>query len=237
MLHDEDDANARPTIEEGYITSMGASNLKYDHARTGAVDMIIAAGINPHRMGLALLRLRSEWDGSAKPIARTPEQVRSIAGTYAREPNGLVRVQKPGEKPGVMEEVTPMVVAQREADCWHDVEMRRLLGRMKSLPIVRSALVHWAGAAGIEGPEHVVAAALLWWLAPSCLTCQGIGKRVVEGTGRTSGKPCKDCRGTREARIPHGFLGRKVLGYMSECMTAAKGGFKATKWGHKSLQA
>ena len=55
-----------PTIEERYISATQANNLKVEADRTGKVDTIIAAGWSMSRVGAALLRLSSEWDGSAK---------------------------------------------------------------------------------------------------------------------------------------------------------------------------
>jgi len=234
MLIDEDQ-NPPPTIEESYSTAIGSSNLKHDPDRPGAVQMIIAAGINPHSLGKALMRLRTEWDASAKPIAPTLDQLRALAGTYKREKSGmvLVPIAVPAGKPPEFEKITPLAMAQREAEAWHEMELGRLLQRLKSLPMVRDSLVKWAGAEGIEGPQHVVAAVLIWWLDSRCRTCKGVQKRVVEGTGRTSSKDCSKCRGTGEMKVPHGFLGRKVLGYMNACRGSATKHLKETKWRHR----
>ena len=229
-----DEQNPPPTIEEGYATAIGSSNLKHDPDRPGAVQMIIAAGINPHTLGKALMRLRTEWDASAKPAPPEVEHVKALASTYKKEKSGLVLVPKavPAGAKAEMEEVTPMVAAQREADAWHELELGRLLQRLKTLPFVRDELVRWAADQGIEGASHVVAAALLWWLGHRCPACKGVQKKVVQGTGRTSAKDCTKCKGTGETRIPHGFLGRKVIGYMSHSLSNARGHLKATKWRH-----
>lgn len=240
MLNDEDQ-NAPPTIDESYTTAIGSSNLKHDPDRPGAVNIIIAAGINPHRLGLALLRLRTEWDASAKPQAPTVDQLRALASTYRKEKSGLVLVQslklpEPGQ-PRAMEEVTPMVAAQREADAWFENEQRALLQRLKTLPMVRDALIHWAVAEGIEGAPHVVAAVVLWWLNNKCPACKGVMKKVVEGTGRTSGKACSKCKGRGETLVPHGFLGRKVASYMGHCRGNAAKDLQSTRWRHRIAKA
>lgn len=59
-------SNDAQTIEERYITANKASNLRVEADKGGAVDVIIAAGMSPSRLGSALLRLHSEWDGAAK---------------------------------------------------------------------------------------------------------------------------------------------------------------------------
>jgi hypothetical protein len=56
----------RPTVDEKYVSASHASNLRVEAERTGSADIIIAAGWSPTRIGMALLRLASEWDGAAK---------------------------------------------------------------------------------------------------------------------------------------------------------------------------
>jgi hypothetical protein len=65
----------RATVEERYSRANNSSNLTVDEIRTGDADVLIAAGWARHRIGSALLRLHSEWDGAEKPRlhARTPE--------------------------------------------------------------------------------------------------------------------------------------------------------------------
>jgi hypothetical protein len=58
-------SNDALTIEERYVTANRASNLRCEADKTGAIDVIIASGMSPSRLGSALLRLRTEWDGSA----------------------------------------------------------------------------------------------------------------------------------------------------------------------------
>jgi hypothetical protein len=236
-----DDFDTKPTIDESYTTAIGASNLRHDPQRPGAVNIIIAAGINPHRLGLALLRLRTEWDCSAKPSRPTLEQLRAMASTYPRELGGMVLI--PSDKkpePGKEQEmrlVTPMAAAQREANSWYAGELSGLFQRLKSLPMVRDALIHWATEQGIEGAPHVVAAVLLWWLDSRCPVCHGVRLRVVEGTGRTSSKACNECKGEGEAKVPHGFLGRKVVSYMGHCRGSATSHLKDTRQRYRSMKA
>jgi hypothetical protein len=230
MFHDEQ--NLRATQEECYSVAVGSSNLRHDPVRPGAVQMLIAAGISPHSLGTALMRLRTEWDSTAKPMPATVEQLRAIAATFQREGNGLVIVEKVGDSEA-LEEVTPMVAATRQADGWYAGELARLLGRLKSLPIVRGELLRWTAAEGIEGGPHVVAAVLLWWLNGACPVCKGVRKKVVEGTGRTSSKNCSKCRGLGESQVPHGFLGRKVLGYIRHCQSNAAKHLRDIRWRHQ----
>lgn len=229
-----DEQNPPPTLEESYSTAIGSSNLKHDPDRPGAVQMIIAAGINPHTLGKALMRLRTEWDASAKPAAPTEEQIKAFAQSLlvTRRPLYVISPERMEDHMNRMSRAWCLAEARRQAAEWHGVELGRLLQRLKSLPMVRGELVNWASSEGIEGAPHVVAAALLWWLGHRCPACKGVQKRVVEGTGRTSSKDCSKCKGTGETRIPHGFLGRKVIGYMSHSLSNARGHLKATRWRH-----
>lgn len=94
MFDNTDDPHPPPTVEESYATSVDSSNLRVTvHHRTG-VDMVIAAGCSPHRMGLALMRLMTEWDASAKPAPMTAKQIEGLAASLAVEP-ATMRVKVP----------------------------------------------------------------------------------------------------------------------------------------------
>jgi hypothetical protein len=236
MLND-DETNPPPTLEESYSTAISSSNLKFDLDRPGAVQLIIHAGISPHTLGSALMRLRTEWDSVSKPVPATVAQLRALAATFPREGSGLVKVEaRPpigaDGKPAPPQFVTPMVAAQRQADDWHALELLNLMQRLKTLDSVRDSLNKWAYAEGIENAPHVVAAVLMWWLNSTCTECKGAKNKVVPGTGRTSAKLCTKCKGTGELKVPHGFLGRKVLGYMNSCRHAASAHLRSMKWRH-----
>jgi hypothetical protein len=55
------------TTEERYTSATHASNLRCESDKPGQIDPIIAAGMSPSRLGAALLRLHSEYDGASKP--------------------------------------------------------------------------------------------------------------------------------------------------------------------------
>jgi hypothetical protein len=107
-----------------------------------------------------------------------------------------------------------------------------LLQSLKTLPRVRADLTAWLRAEGVEEPLHVVAPVLVWWLAPKCPVCRGIGKRVVKGTNRHDGRPCAACKGTGECKVPHSGRGRKLLTHIRMCMGSARDGLK-TKFKHQ----
>ena len=57
----------RPDINEQYTSATHASNLRVEADRKSSADILIAAGWAHARLGSALLRLHSEWDGAAHP--------------------------------------------------------------------------------------------------------------------------------------------------------------------------
>lgn len=203
-----------PDIAERYAISVGASNLRVQAERSSPADMVIAAGMNEHRLGMSLRRLATEWDAVGKPPRPSRANQQAMAAKYPRiENSGMVLHDG--------QEVTPTVAAQRDADAWHAHELGLLFQRLKTLPEVRAALVHWAADKGMEGPEHIVGAVLQWWLAPTCHVCHGVKKKVIEGTGRTSSKDCGWCKGSGEEKVPHGSTGLRILWHMKNSMNAA----------------
>lgn len=232
MLIDEE--NPPPTIEEAYATTIGSSNLRHEFDRPGAVQLIIAAGINPHTLGKALMRLRTEWDTSAKPKPATEEQIKGLARSLqvTRRPLYVISPERMQDHVNHMSRAWCLDEAHRQAAVWHADELTRLLQRLKSMPMVRGALIPWAEIQGIDGAQHVVAAALLWWLHSICPACKGVQKKVVQGTGRTSSKNCTACKGEGNTKVPHGFLGRKVVGFINNAVHDAWDHLRHTKWRH-----
>ena len=228
MAADITDENPPPCVGEQYSTAVGASNLRVQADRRSSGDMIIAAGMNTHRLGMALRRLATEWDVVGKPPPICERNLEAMAAKYPRlKGTGLVLVISIDRKgQTICEELIPLVAAKREADKWHAHELGLLFQRLKTLPEVRAALVYWAAYWGMQGPEHVVGSVLQWCLAPVCQVCQGVKKRVVAGTGRTGSKNCRECRGMGERKVPHGTDGRRVLGYINECQRASVKGLR-----------
>lgn len=203
----------KPDLAERYTSAVGTSNLRVQAERSSPADMVIAAGMNPHRLGMALRRLVTEWDAQPKPRKISREVLEALAAAYPRLETGMV------DWKGQL--ITPAQAAHREAQEWHAHELGLLFQRLKTLPEVRAALIHWAADKGMEGPEHIVGAVLQWWLTPACPVCHGVKKRIIEGTGRTSSKDCGECKGSGERKLPHGLEGRRVLAHMQNSMNSA----------------
>jgi hypothetical protein len=228
MVTSDIDEEKPPSVEEMYSTAVGSSNLRVEGDRRNVADMVIAAGMNPHRLGLALRRLATEWDAVGKPPPPDERNIEAMAAKYPRIPGtGLVlvsRIEDNGDFSS--EQLLPLVAAKREADQWYAHELGLLFQRLKTLPAVRSALMFEAQSWSLEGAEHVVAAVLQWWLQPRCPACKGVKKKVVLGTGRTSSKDCRTCKGSGEAKVPHGSVGRKLQRYIQGCERASASGLR-----------
>lgn len=85
------ESTERPGVEESYQTASNTSNLTVEADRRGAGDMLIAAGWSPTRLGMALLRLHSEWDASErkrqeKPQPWTESELRMMANNLKSRP-------------------------------------------------------------------------------------------------------------------------------------------------------
>lgn len=222
------DTNSRPTLDEQYEGAASSSNLRVwnDEAIRTPADLIVAAGMNKHRMGLALLRLHSEWSSSAKPLPPTKDAIATLARTYRVETDGPHRGKVKLTPPrGETVYVRPQVLASSTADAWYRHELGLLMMQLKSLPSVRTAIAARSRSEEWGADEHVIAAVLLWWMNPKCTTCGGRKGDVVKLRGKEVGKVCTACKGTgleRQGDPPHGPRGKKVAGYISGCLNAAR---------------
>lgn len=236
----------RMTIEESYSYSTAASNLRVEADRRGAADVIIAAGMNPHELGMALDRLRAEWDRTAKPPPPPADKIEALAATLATEPKrihtgrvddkgapvlevnptgGLVReILRLDDGEEVVLYRTPLAVAREVAQTWQEQDNKLALQRLKTLPAVRAMLLRWCKDQGFEDGPHLTAAVLLWWLAPKCQTCGGTALKPREQGNRRLEKPCTDCRANPipgERKVPHGWRGRRMVTLLNECQRNA----------------
>ena len=72
--------NDTVTTAEKYSSAISASNLKVEADKGGAADVLIAVGWSPSRLGAALMRLHTEYDGAG--LSRNPSRtdVHLLAG-------------------------------------------------------------------------------------------------------------------------------------------------------------
>lgn len=214
-----DTNEARPDISERYETATHASRILLEEHRTGAADVLVAAGWSPTRIGMALLRLHSEWTAAAKPKRLSAASVAQLAIMVRRDDNAA---QDSATARGVRYEppkTSAQQRAQAEADKWFANELRLLAIGLKSRATVREQLAPWAAGRGIA--SEVVAEALLHWLSPTCPHCDGHGLRKVPNSPALSARQCSKCQGTGNKPAPQGS--GKVLAHIDYCLGVARG--------------
>jgi hypothetical protein len=206
------DTTDKPGVDEQYQVAGNASNLTVEADRRGAGDVLIAAGWSESRVGMALLRLHSEWDRAAKPRRPDRDSIAKLAAIIRAED------AKAKERP----KEPPEVRAQRAADSWYANELRLLANSLKSRSAVWAQLLPWATLKGID--PDVVAAALLYWLDPICGSCRGLQFLKAANSPALSAKLCPKCRGSGRAQVPAGSA--KVLWHLDYCVGVARGSLR-----------
>lgn len=206
----------RRTIEESYASATASSDLRCD-TREGAprsdTDLLIAAGWSPSRIGAALLRLHTEWDGA--------EHLRPATGADFAQ---AARARKPvaqGQSPAAAR-----AQAEKLAAGHNHQQAKLLMAHLKTMPVVREQLTLQLLKWKVEDAEQVAGALLRWWLAPNCHACHGRKFEVIPDTGRLSSKHCKPCGATGKLRIPHGEAGRRLANFMDDCVHRARQSIK-----------
>lgn len=209
-----------PTTEERYESATSTSDLTVGGGmvpkdrRAGQGDVVAAAGLaggrlrpdgqggyvllppNDSSMGMALLRLHSEWSSAAKPRRIGPEVVAKLAEQMRRQ--------------------DAMDRAQEESQRWYTNEVRLLATRLKSRHDALAQLAQWAAGKGIG--HDTAAEALLHWLDPSCPHCNGLGVRHFE---HQAARTCHKCHGAGERERPTGSW--LVLQKIEYALSVARG--------------
>jgi hypothetical protein len=207
----------RPTIDERYTSASNTDDLTMDVQvqATQPADVLIAAGWSRSRLGAALQRLHSEWDGAEKPRKPTQLQIDALAAVWPRAkiPSSefpLVLSEREMSRRRVAEEKGIPAKAARQAHDWWVHELGLLFQKLKTLPEVRERLERWARQQGIEDEKAKVAQVLSFWLDHTCRTCGGARWEVIPGTNRQSNRLCQACKGSGEMQLPHGLDGRRI---------------------------
>lgn len=215
------DTNERPDISERYETATHASRILLEEHRTGAADVLVAAGWSPTRIGMALLRLHGEWTAAAKPKRPAAGAVEAIeSGIKAEDERAAGRWGPPNPK--APKPAPAKARAQAEADRWFANELRLLAIGLKSRATVWDQIAPWAAGKGIA--TETVAESLLHWLAPTCQHCDGHGLRKVPNAPALSARQCSKCQGTGNRPPPAGS--GKVLQHLDYCVGLARGSLK-----------
>lgn len=207
MFDGNDDTNPPRTTQETYACAVSSGSTKTVPHRTSPGDMVAAAGMSQFRMGTALMRLLSEWQGGATPKQGAAPKAKDL--------------RKRGHEADFAEAEARRLAAALPK--WHLHEQKMRFQRLKTLPAVRAALRFWVlerwGDMAAAGADQVVADTLRHFLAPVCPVCEGRKRKVIQS--RAIGAECKPCRGTGEADLQHGGRGRALLGYMKQCLGQA----------------
>lgn len=214
----------KPGIDEIYITANNSSNLRLNldpDSPRSAADVMVAAGWSQSRVGMALLRLHSEWTACAKPRRQGRAAIEAIAATI-REDDARAKAEARRRGAPCKTMPSPTLRAQALADRWYVSELRLLAVGLKSRHDV------WAQME-IHGkitntPADVVAAALLHWLSPTCPLCDGHGLRKVPDQPALSARQCHKCHGS--GHLPHPSGSARVLSYIDECCQKARQSMK-----------
>lgn len=228
-----DGNNERRSVQESYAGSVssGGGRVGDDHTVPTRGDLVAAAGMNPHNTGMALLRLVSEWNSGATPPQAEASSIKELAQRLAVQ-RVQAQIKADGEPTKLSERralITAATVTKADIELAHaeqrrqharftdwSVEENKLrFQRMKTLPTIRAALLHWVREREWENPEQIVADTLRHFLAPVCSACEGRKRKVIQS--RAIGPECRKCRGTGEADLQHGGRGRALLGYIKQC--------------------
>lgn len=199
------------TVDERYTSAIHASNLRCetrDGAPINAADVLIAVGWSPSRLGAALMRLHSEYDGVAKPRPVCHE--------------GLVRMAL--KHKGTQKERETL--AQIEAANWLQNEKALFLGKLKALPAVIEQITIQSVKWEISNPIGFARVSVGHWLNQLCDKCHGVKFELIPNTPSTSAKTCNACNGIGLSVTPYGGDGRRMANYMDYCVEMGRRSIK-----------
>ena len=138
------------TTEEQYTSATQSSNLRCEPDRRTDVDVLLASGMTPGILGAALMRLRSEHDGAAKPAVMAATDALLLMGKLKSLPRVLQALEDWAALRGLD---APKRLAQAVVAHWLDARCQPCHGRGHEL---------------IPGAPS---------LGRACKVCKGTGKR------------------------------------------------------------
>ena len=210
-LHTEWDASEKPRMVgfEQFMPGLKTGTNKERKMRAHA----LAHQHNLHEMGLLLQKLK------ALPDVRREVTAQAM-------------------KWGMGQSDDPITRSERSEGRGHDAEMLKRLrdavakagpdsleDRNAELVLATQEVDERRRAEETEDRERCrqkAIAVIRWWLSQSCPVCQGTKFQVVEGTHRHNGKACGKCHGTGCSEIPYGQEGRRMAGWMDQCVERAR---------------
>lgn len=99
---------------------------------------------------------------------------------------------------------------------------RLMMARLKTLPQVMQSVISQANYWRIDRPEAVAMAVVSHYLDNICRHCEGRGKERIQDTPALANKNCKHCHGTGRIDLTHGSAGRRMAGFMEDCINRWK---------------
>lgn len=216
-----DMSTERAGVEERYESACNTSSLKVESEKGGAGDILIAAGWSDSRVGMALLRLHSEWDGAAKPLKATEAQIKVLAENFRQDEARAKESARVRGKP-YTPQGSAATRARTEAAAWYRRELRLLAQSLKSRASVIEQLTQWAFVKGLD--VAMVGPAVHHWLAPLCTVCDGHGLRKQPDAPALSARQCHACNGTGSAHAPQGS--GRVLAHIDYVVGVARQSLK-----------
>lgn len=242
------DGNEAPrSMQESYASAVSEGRSRVQEHRTTSADLIAAAGMNQHRMGMALMRLVSEWNSGAVPRQGEVPDLKALAQRMADERFEREVGNSPKMSPerraafqaANVVEKADMEMARAElrrleaqATDWQIEEHKLRFQRLKTLPSIRVGLLHWVAAKGWDDGERLVSSVLRYFLSPKCPSCGGSGVRDFAGNNRRgAGKPCRACEGNTvrgELNVPGHGRGKALLQYLRQCTGQAASDLRTT---------
>ena len=118
------------TVDEAYSSAGNTSDLTVKAERRSDVDTLIASGMTPGLLGSALLRLHSEWDGTAKPRKLTETDARLLYGSLKTLPKVVDAVGQWASRKGYRD---PYELAGGAVAYWLDCLCHACNGRGREL--------------------------------------------------------------------------------------------------------
>lgn len=154
------------TIEERYTNAVVSTDLKCDTrdgAPIGDADVMIAAGWSKSRIGSALLRLHTEFDGAAKP---KPMQGSSDEAMRHNQTEAMLFFGQLKTLPSLLEQVT------LQLGKWGDETPDQT---------ARATLLWWLDKTcpKCQGRKYDVIQGTGRMSAKACKDCHGSGERVI----------------------------------------------------------
>lgn len=185
----------RPTIDERYGRATRSSHLEVLPEQRCDVDYIVAAGWTADTLGVALFRLRSEWDGARGEHRLALESLRSLSAEAryleravlagaADQERRLDDVRRRIDE----ESVTAMALTLMQLTTLHEAKLKLLSYALKQATLRRYMRPD-------EVVVSVVGSALQAWLDPLCWHCQGVGFSFESGMGSPR-VICTRCHGS-----------------------------------------